>query len=412
MPIVSIHFFPIGSRISKYALKPGTYKKGTAKLTPNSGQLVNRLWVKGGKALSDVYSQAITVGTDPIPLHYPPRAPVTVAIGGESKTLGIQNIHEVGSHDFLLNAAEKLLIPDLCTSGTGTISYRYEYPIKILLEEPTSQTQYGVFEDILRVDTNDKEMALELGLRHLYKYSQPVISGGIEPFEGVYKPGEYILTQIPDLNIDCYLEIKEVTYDSIPGQARVDIKLQLESPDRDVSHILKDLSQRLFALEKAALKDDEGPVEYYIAREEPWAWLEANEVPPPIEAVGWWQWQEQTGRVTPVATDEEVIWRETIAAIPPVEMSEEMNWVDMIRVDTEIFTKETHTWQELMKIAVDIDVVEEEMSWGERMVVENEIEVSSENSQWVESIEIELDFGVFPSETLYPSTTLYPKEWS
>jgi len=332
LSIVSVHFFPAGSRMSKHTLTARTYKKGSAQLTPTSSQLVNKLWVKGGRALSDVYSQAITVGTDPIPLHYPPRAPVTVAIGGESKTLGIQNIHEAGNHGFLLNAAEKLLIPDLCTAGSGEISYRYEYPIKILLEEPTSQQQYGVFEDILRVDTGDKQMALELGLRHLYKYSQPVISGSVEPFTGVYKPGEYILTQIPDLNIDTYLEIKEVTYDSIPGQGRVDIKLQLESPDRDVSHILKDLSQRLFALEKAALKDDEGPVEYYIAREEPWAWLEVAAVPPPIQVAGWWQWQEQTGRVTPVATDEEVIWRETIAAIPPVEMSEETAWAEALAV--------------------------------------------------------------------------------
>lgn len=332
MSIVSVHFFPIGSRISKYTLRPGQYKKGTAKLTPNSGQLVNRLWVKGGKALSDVYSQAITVGTDPIPLHYPPRAPVTVAIGGESKTLGIQNIHEVGSHDFLLNAAEKLLIPDLCTSGTGTISYRYEYPIKILLEEPTSQQQYGVFEDILRVDTGDKQMALELGLRHLYKYSQPVISGGIEPFTGVYKPGEYILTQIPDLNIDTYLEIKEVTYDSIPGAGLVDVNLQLESPYRDVSHILKDLSQRLFALEKQALKDDEGPVEYYIAREEPWAWLEVAEVPPPMQAASWWQWKEQTGRVVPATTDEEVIWRESMTVPPAKEVVEGTTWGEIADV--------------------------------------------------------------------------------
>ena len=216
----------------------------------------------------------------------------------------------------------------MCTSGAGEISYRYEYPIKILLEEPTSQTQYGVFEDILRVDTNDKEMALELGLRHLYKYSQPVISGGIEPFEGVYKPGEYILVQIADLNIDQYLEIKEVIYDSIPGQGRVDIKLQLESPDRDVSHILKDLAQRLFALEKAALKDDEGPVEYYIARDEPCAWVEVNEAPPPIEAVGWWQWEEQTGRVVPVAAQEEIIWRESLTVPPMIEHLEAAKWTE------------------------------------------------------------------------------------
>ncbi len=332
MSVVAIHFFPAGSRLSKYVLKPGTYKKGSAKLTPDSRQLVNRLWVKGGKALSDIYTQPITVGTEPIPLHYSPRDPVTVIVDGQQKTIGLQNIDQPGTHDFLLNASEKLLIPDLCTSGTGTISYRYEYPIKILLEEPESQKRYGVFEDILRVDTDDKELALELGLRHLYKYSQPVITGSIEPFTGVYKPGEYILVQIPDLNIDTYLEIKEVIYDSIPGQARVDIKLQLESPERDVSHILKDLAQRLFALEKATLRDEEGPVEKYIAKEEPWAWLEVAELPPPVEATGWWRWGETAARVPPLAVGEVVGWAEAFTSPPPVELSDSTAWSDELDV--------------------------------------------------------------------------------
>jgi len=328
LSIVSVHFFPVGSRISKYTLTQGSYKKGSAQLTPNSSKLVNKLWIKGGKALSAVYPQAITVGADPIPLHYSPREPVTVTIGGVEKTLGIQNIDDEGTKDFLLNASEKLLIPDQCTTGTGTISYKYEYPIKILLEEPISQGQYGVFEDILPVDTDDKDLALELGYRHLFKYSQPVISGSIDPFSGVYKPGEYILTQITALKINQYLEIKEVTYDSIPGQARVDIKLQLESPERDVSHILKDLSKRLAALEKSTQQDDEGPVEYYIAREESWKWVEVNEVPPPIETVEYLRWAEVVNRTVPVSTSEEVIWREGLTVPPIIEHIEGAEWAE------------------------------------------------------------------------------------
>ena len=99
------------------------YHKGSANLTPDSSSIVNKLWVKGGRAISELYPQNITVGTEPIQLHYSPREPVTVNIDGALKTLGIQNIHEPGNHDFMLNTTEKLLIPDLCTSGTGTISY-------------------------------------------------------------------------------------------------------------------------------------------------------------------------------------------------------------------------------------------------------------------------------------------------
>lgn len=289
---ITVHFFPSGSRVSRYVLSPGTYKKGSSSLTPNSSKLVNKLWVKGGKALSDLYTQSVTVGTAPIPLHYSPREPVTVIVDGAQKTLGIQNIHEPGTYDFLLNAAEKLLVPDLCISGNGSISYRYNYPIKLLLDEPISQGQYGEFEDIIRVDTDDKDLALELGLRHLYKYNQPVISGSIEPFSGTYKSGEYILVQIPDLNINTYLEIKEVAYDSVPGHARVNIKLQLESPERDVSQVLKDLAQRLGALEKSTLRDEEGPLEKYIAKTDIWEWAEIAELLPPVEVAEWWQWAE------------------------------------------------------------------------------------------------------------------------
>jgi hypothetical protein len=286
------------------------------------------LWVKGGKALSEVYPQAITVGADPIPLFYVPYSPVTVTVDDDTKTLGIQNIDAAGTYDFLLNVNEKLLIPDQCTTGTGTISYKYEYPIKILLEEPISQGQYGIFEDILTVDTTDHDLALELGYRHLFKYSQPVISGSIEPFSGVYKPGEYILVQIASLNIDQYLEIKDVTYDSIPGKGRVDIKLQLDSPERDVSNILKDLNKRLAALEKSTQKDDEGPVEYYIAREEYWYWAEVNEVPPPIETQEDWRWAEVVSRTVPMSTTEEIIWRESLSRTSPIEHSEGVEWAE------------------------------------------------------------------------------------
>ena len=140
--------------------------------------------MKGGKATSDPYTQSITVsGTTPIPLFYTPRAPngtsVTVLISGVNKTVGIQNIDKVGTRDFLLNAAEKLLVPDLCATGTGSITYSYEYPIKLLLENLESQDKYGLFEDVLKVETDDKILAHEQGEQYLAKYSNPVVTGSI-----------------------------------------------------------------------------------------------------------------------------------------------------------------------------------------------------------------------------------------
>lgn len=276
---LDVHFFQSATRINANVLTTDSFWKGSCSLKPDAAKLANKLWVKGGKALSDDFTQSITVSsTTPIPLYYKPRATtsgVVVTIGGVPKTVGIQHLNEAGTYDFLLNFEEKLLVPDLTTSGTGTIVYRYEYPIKILLEEPTSQAQYGIFEDIYKVDTDDKDIAYELGLRYLAKYSQPVMAGGIRPFAGVYRPGELVKVEITRLNVDEYLQIKDVTYDSIPAEARVERTLQLESPDRDVGGIMKDLNRRLAKLEKQVYQDEDGPVERYIAREEAWGWTEA-----------------------------------------------------------------------------------------------------------------------------------------
>lgn len=302
MGMIAVHFFPSGSRVNATTITATSYKMGTAQLVPDTKKLVNRLWVKGGKAISDLYTENITVSTVPIKLDYSPRSPITVTIGGVAKTVGIQNINEPGTKDFLVNAAEKLLIPDQVTAGTGTISYKYEYPILMVIEDPISQESYGVFDDILNVKTNDRDLALELGYKHLYKYSQPVISGTISPLTGKYRAGEIIKVELPALNINQYLRIQDVTYTSV-STTETDIKLTLESPERDISNILKDLKSRIEKLEKETFKDDENPIEYYIAKTEVHSWAETAIKTDPIIDSSWLFWSDVIGTtVTPILT--------------------------------------------------------------------------------------------------------------
>lgn len=267
---LDVNFFNGTTRINPTVISQANrnFKKGSANFSPDASKLVNKLWVKGGKAISDPYVQPITVGTTPIPLLYTPRAPdgesVTVLIGGVTKTVGIQNIDKTGTKDFLINASEKLLVPDLCKSGTGTITYRYEYPIKILLEDLESRAKYGLFEDVLKVETDDKILAKEQGMQYLAKYSSPVITGSIEPMKGVYRPGELVKIEIPDLNINEYMQIREVSCESLKGLGTVNRTLQLASRERDAVSILKDMNNRLARLEKTTFNDSDGPIEKYV----------------------------------------------------------------------------------------------------------------------------------------------------
>ncbi|MCO1599751.1 hypothetical protein [Desulfosporosinus nitroreducens] len=268
---LDVNFFKGSTRVNPLVLSQANrnFKKGTANFTPDASKLVNKLWVKGGKATSDPFTQTIIVnGKTPISLFYTPRAPggesVTVVIGGVIKTVGIQNIDKSGTKHFLLNASEKLLIPDLCTSGTGSITYRYEYPIKILLEDQESRAKYGLFEDVLKVETDDKILAKEQGMQHLARYSNPVITGSIQPMKGYYRPGELIKIEIPDLKINEYMQIREIACESLAGLGTVNRTLQLSSRERDAVSILKDMNNRLAKLEKTTFNDDDGPVEKYV----------------------------------------------------------------------------------------------------------------------------------------------------
>lgn len=265
---LDVNFFDNTEQVNPIVLSQANmnYKRGSAIFTPDSSKLVNKLWVKGGKAISNPFTQGITVsGTTPIQLFYTPRAPVTVAINGISRTIGIQNIDSVGTKDFLLNASEKLLVPDMCKSGSGTITYCYEYPIKLLLEDKQSQAKYGIFEDIYNADIDDKKIARELGVQYLYKYSNPVMTGSIQPMEGKYKPGELIKIEIPDLLIDNYFQIKQVRNSTVSGTGQINCSLRLETPERDVSNILKEFNYRLSKLERTIYQDSvlETTVEQY-----------------------------------------------------------------------------------------------------------------------------------------------------
>lgn len=256
---LDVNFFEMANTVNEKIINIKSYKAGTANFTNDSSKLVNKLWIKGSKALSLPFTQNITVGTEPIPLYFKPRSGdtgISVVIGGSSKSLGIQNISKAGEYDFLLNYSEKLLIPDLCQSGSGTITYRYEYPVKILLEDEISKNAYGEFEDIIQVDTDDRLIAREVGTRYLEKYSNPVTVGSIEPFDGVYYCGQLLKVEIPTLNVNEYLVIKSVTYESAAGSSAVNIKLSLENAQKDLSDILKSMEKRIRKMETVLFGDD------------------------------------------------------------------------------------------------------------------------------------------------------------
>jgi len=265
---LQMNFFSDYIAINSNILTENTFYKGTADFNWDASKLVNKLWVKGSNTLSNPLTETKTVTAgSPIRLLYQP-SNISVTVGGVNKTVGIQNIDTAGTKDFLLNWNESLLIPDLCTTGTASITYQYQYPVKVLLWDNASLATYGQFEDIFKVNTSDVNLATQMGLSYLTKYSKPVLIGSLSPINGIYNAGESIKVNIPNLEVDEYLIIKSVSYESTP-LTPVKIKLELENQIGDLTNILKQFSQRLDKLESLQTQNNNEVVQQYRTYNDP-----------------------------------------------------------------------------------------------------------------------------------------------
>lgn len=254
-------FFSRYVEVNTASITYNNYHKGSANFSEDSSKLVNKLWIKGANAISTTtVSQTVSVTTANITLDYKPHE-ISVTIGTASQTVGIQNVDAPATKDFLLNFNEKLLVPDLVTTGTAVITYKYEYPIKILMYDNPSIATYGQIEDVLKVTTNDRNLATQIGITYLAKHKQPITMGTVSPFEGDYHAGQTVLVNIPDLNVNDNLIIKSCSYESTPTREIV-IRLDLENRVDDITDILKQFSKRLDQLERKDIVDNEVVEQY------------------------------------------------------------------------------------------------------------------------------------------------------
>ncbi|MHB9010381.1 MAG: hypothetical protein ACYC3E_00095 [Carboxydocellales bacterium] len=262
---LDLNFFDPTTRLNPTAISESkmNYAKGTAKFSEDS-RLINKLYVRGGTSLSTPYTQ--TLKGDGVrrswPLDYKPTNYSMTLNSVPVTSLGLDNVDS--GKDYYTNYQEKLLKQDpsktlLIATDTILATYQYEYPILLLLEDKISQGKYGVFEDKLDVQSDDKELVKAKGTQHIGKYSNPVIKGGIEPLEGFYRAGELVPLDLPTLKVQTALKVTQATYESQPGEFR--IRLEMET-DYDTRLILKEIRNSIKRLEDQF--EEDAPVEQII----------------------------------------------------------------------------------------------------------------------------------------------------
>jgi hypothetical protein len=211
-----IHFFAKETNIAPYNLTEnsdtGHYKN--LKISVDKSQLKNKIIVRGGYYLSNLYPQKREAdGTQTsFNLDYFPREPISVYVdsgaGYVQKTLGIDNIDSSG-FDFVVNINEKVIKNlDFATLSSGDkIKITYKYEVQVLTQDTDNESIKlikeieggdGLYEDII-VDTTIQsiETAHTRASAELEQYSNPIIKGSFISDQDGWRSGQLLSINMP-----------------------------------------------------------------------------------------------------------------------------------------------------------------------------------------------------------------------
>ncbi|MHB1334524.1 MAG: hypothetical protein ACYCXQ_01020 [Candidatus Humimicrobiaceae bacterium] len=185
-------------------------------------QIKNAIYVRGASYISDIYTQNM-VGdgtTKDFYLTYKPHD-LTITIGGASKTVGTDNIHDLSSYDSLVNFQEKM-VKFASAPGAGVaivFTYKYDVPILVYKRDPQSVAALVALGDVdgireKRIIDNSiksREEARQKAEGELLQSSNPKYTASYETSTSGLKSGMIQKVNSVLLGINENLVITEIT---------------------------------------------------------------------------------------------------------------------------------------------------------------------------------------------------------
>ena len=222
-----IHYFPLTTSSAPFNIDSDSNEYSKLKLSKNSSQLKNRVYVRGGTKLSD-FTTYVTLGDgETIKFNLPDKPhSVTIEIdtgsGYVEETVGIKNIDTSG-FDWYLNYQEKYLEQD--SGGTVLeathklkLTYKYDIPILVAVEDTASieesgQQEFAIFDKSIATTSAARDRASA----ELTDYANSIIEGSFVTYETGFISGQYININLTDYDVDDDYIIQSVVAKSIGG---------------------------------------------------------------------------------------------------------------------------------------------------------------------------------------------------
>jgi hypothetical protein len=216
-----VHFFDQLTNKAPFSLDDNQNNFDNLEIQADISQLRNKVYFRGGTYLSEPFAETHEGGKDVWNLGYKPHEMATT-VNGNPATVGIENIDDPATKDFLQNYQEKHIIPGaLATTSTDVVTFTYKFnvPVLTVVEDPDSINRMkaleggdGIYEHILTdKEVETKELARQLSQADLDKYSNPLISGSFTTNVKGLRSGQLISIKQSKRNINDNFLIRRVT---------------------------------------------------------------------------------------------------------------------------------------------------------------------------------------------------------
>ena len=187
--------------------------------------LRNRVYVRGGTMLSDPWTYE-TKADGTARQWWLPHKPhdISLTVGGEAKTVGVENVDEEADYDYMMNFQEKYI---RCSEHTSTpadgatisVTYRYDIDVITVVEDVASQQAVaavqggdGVYEHVIVDETlTTIEAAEAAGYADLREHANPRVSGSFMTEITGWEPGQLVTIDLPDRGIQNTFLVQRVT---------------------------------------------------------------------------------------------------------------------------------------------------------------------------------------------------------
>jgi hypothetical protein len=198
-----IHFFASSAESASFGLTDtsGNYVFNSLEIKEDTHQLRNEIIIRGGLLTSSTARTEYMSGDgtkDVYPLATKFSALPTVAIGGSTITVGIENLDPAGYQAYWNYNEKSLKFITAPTAGTSNItaSTTYEYPLILQKRSEASITNYGVFQFVI-VDKNirDLETASLRADAEIIRYAIPSKSANFKTYTYGLRAGQTINIQ-------------------------------------------------------------------------------------------------------------------------------------------------------------------------------------------------------------------------